>query len=139
LLKTLINLTHGSELFIGLGGRVKGIPQDDFVNICYGINPFLGKSGMYVAARVGAEVHSGDVVKFAPLIMDSTHVVGGFFHFRGFLLFLSLMQDEIPDHFEWIPGIRGEWTGCKLSWRFKRITLRLKNVRSHVVRFNWGG
>jgi hypothetical protein len=139
LLKTLINLTHNSELFIGLGGQVKGTPEDDLVHICYGIKPFPGKSGMYVASRVGAKVRSGDVVGFAPLIKDSNRVVGGFFHFRGFLLFLWLMPEEIPDHFDWVPGLQDEWRGCKPSWRFKRIMLRVNNVRSHVVRFNWGG
>lgn len=139
LLKTLINLCRESDLLIGREAQKPGVPEESLVRICFGMECFPGKAGLYLAARTGAKVNSGPVVQFAPLIFDGTHILGGFFHFRGFLLFISLMDEPLPSNFEWISSLdaSSEWAGTTPSWHFNKITLTVNQIRSHVIRFNW--
>ena len=139
LLKTLVNLCSESSLLVGSRAEKPGIPDESLVRICFGLEQFAGKSGLYLAARVGDNVSSGSEIGFAPLIFDGTHVAGGFFHFRGFLIFLSLLEELLPPNFEWVSsfGDTSEWAGTRPTWHFQKIVVKINQVRSSVVHFDW--
>ncbi len=139
LLKTLINLCYESGLLIGRDGRNAGVPAENLVRICFEKEPFPGKSGLYLAARKGGHITSGPEVRFAPLIYDETHVLGGFFHFRGFLLFISLIEEPLPSNFDWVIGTdsNSQWAQTEPTWHFKKIKHTVNHVHSHVVHFDW--
>ena len=139
LLKTLINLCSESELLVGSNAVTPGIPDESLVRICFGLERFPEKSGLYLAARVGANVNSGPAIGFAPLIFDGTHVAGGFFHFRGFFIFMSLFEELLPPNFDWVSSINdtSEWAGTRPTWHFQKIVVKINQVRSSVVHFDW--
>jgi hypothetical protein len=139
LLKTLINLCSQSGLLIGSKAEKKNIPDESLVRVCFGLERFAGKSGLYLAARVGANVASGPAIGFAPLIFDGTHVAGGFFNFRGFFLFISLFEELLPTDFNWVTDFGGvnEWAGTRPTWHFKKVVVKVNQARSSVVHFDW--
>lgn len=136
LLKTLINLCNNTEYFLEPNLKIPGIPSQHQIQICFGKASFLGKSGLYLTTRQGAEIDSRTEIGFSPIIEENEKiVVGGFFNFRGFLLFLSLME-EIPNNFDWINSL-GPWSGTQPSWHFNKMTFVINNKRSHFVHFDW--
>lgn len=142
LLKTLINLCSESGLLVGSKAEKPGIPDESLVRICFGLEHFAGKSGLYLAARVGAEINSGPAIAFSPLIFDGTHVAGGFFHFRGFFIFMSLFEELLPPNFDWVSKSGdttelAEWAGVRPTWHFKKIVFNVNHIRSNVVHFDW--
>ncbi len=139
LLKTLINLCYDDKLFIGSESTLPGRPDDRHVRICFNKDRFSGHAGLYVAAKVGGSFASGPALNFSPLIADGTHVLGGFFNFRGLLLFLSLMDEQLPQDFNWVDGLNSlDWKGTAPSWHFKKLVIKANGGRSHVVHFDWG-
>ena len=137
LLKTLLNLTYGSGFFIGIGGTEKGVPPNDLVQICYGLQPFPGNAGMYVAANEGMTLEMSDTVIFSPLIKDDQRVLGGFFEFRGIRLFLALMPEGLNYPLWSIPRISPGWANAKLLRPFKKIKAKHGKHLSHTVEFRW--
>lgn len=139
LLKTLINLSYGSEYFIGRGAQSVDTPDETLIKICFGLEHFSGKSGLYLASRRGAQIKSAPTLEFSPLIFDGSHIQGGFFHFRGFLLFLSLFEEQLPNNFNWVRDLNNlrDWDGVEPTWHFKKINFDVNGVRSHVVQFKW--
>ncbi len=77
-------LTWESNFFVGVDGDVKGTPSASLVNICYGLQPFPYKSGMYVAANIGMELDMKETVSFSPLIKDGERILGGFLSLEVF-------------------------------------------------------
>lgn len=139
LLKTLVNLCRNSEFLIGAEATVPGMPDENLVRICYGLKRFEGKSGMYLAAQLGAKISSGPEIEFAPLIYDGAYIAGGFFKFRGFFMFLSLFEERLPPNFDWMSNTNGlsGWAETEPTWHFKKIVFKLNQVRSSVVHFAW--
>ena len=137
LLKTLLNLTYGSEFFIGIGGTEKGVPSNDLVKMCYGLQPFPGNAGMYVAANAGMRLEMSDTVTFSPLLKDDQRVVGGFFEFRGIRLFLALMPEGLTHPLWSIPRIDPNWANATLLRPFKKIEVMYGEHLSHTVEFRW--
>lgn len=139
LLKTFINLcvTYQNSLFIG-NSEVAGVPSKELVEMCYGRAKFPGKSGMYLTGKVGQPMKIGPSVGFCPITYDGTHVVGGFFSFRGFQIYLSLFNEELQN-FDWISTTESanEWFGTIPSWHFKTITTTVGNIPSFVFHFDW--
>lgn len=138
LLKTLINICYDTSFFIGAESTIPGRPDDKHVRICFNQDRFSGHAGLYVAAKVGGTLVSGPALTFCPLIADGTHVLGGFFNFRGLLFFLSLIQEPLPKDFNWVDDLNSpEWKGTAPSWHFKKLVIKVNNARSHVVHFDW--
>lgn len=139
LLKTFINIcvTYQPDLFIG-NGENPGVPTNELIEMCYGKIKFPGSSGMYLTSKVGMPMKIGPAVGFSPVIYDGTHVVGGFFSFRGFQLYLSLFNEKLND-FQWISGVdfTSEWQGTIPSWHFKKITIMVRNIPSFEFHFDW--
>jgi hypothetical protein len=51
LLKTLLNLSNESSMLIGVNGQAPGIPPADLVRICFGLEPFPVRAGMYHCSK----------------------------------------------------------------------------------------
>lgn len=137
LLKTLLNLTYCSDYLIGVGGTEKGVPSSDLVQICYGLQPFPGDAGMYVAANCGMTLNMVDTVAFAPLIKDDERVLGGFFEFRGIRFLLTLMPEGLKYPLSAIPRIDPNWASAQLLRPFKKIKAKHGKYLSHTVEFRW--
>lgn len=138
-LKTLINLCRESEFFLGFDTKIPGIPTEHHVRICFGKALFHGKSGLYLTSRKGAEIISKPEVEFTPIIdKDENVVVGGFFKFRGFFFFLSLLE-ELPNNFDWITSSDdgSEWVGTQPSWHFRKMKCSVNGFCSHIIHFDW--
>lgn len=136
-LKTLLNLTHGSKFLIGISGTEYGVPPDDLVRVCYGLQPFPGNAGMYVAANVGMTLSMFETVAFSPLIKDDQWVLGGFFEFRGVRFFLALMPEGLEYPLRSIPRIDPNWANAQLLRPFEKITAKHGKYISHIVEFLW--
>ena len=137
LLKTLINLTWESNFFVGVDGDVKGTPSASLVNICYGLQPFPYKSGMYVAANIGMELDMKETVSFSPLIKDGERILGGFFEFRGIRLFFCLEPQGFNYAFCSLPNISPDWAHANLLRPFKQIKVKRGKRLSHTIDFCW--
>lgn len=136
-LKTLLNLSHESNLFIGVSGTEKGIAPADLVKICYGEQPFEGAAGMYVAANTGMILNSSDTLQFSPLHKDD-RILGGFFEFRGIRFFLALMPEGLKFALSTIPGIGDDWKHANLLRPFLTINSQVsKLITLPVIQFQW--
>jgi hypothetical protein len=137
-LKTLLNLTCKSNFLVGVNGTESGVPPIDLVKICYGLEPFPGESGMYVAVNSGMALNMEDTVRFSPLLMnDNKRVMGGFFDFRGIRFFLALMPEGLTYPLSSIPGIDPKWANAKLLRPFEKMKATHGRSLSHVVEFRW--
>lgn len=137
LLKTLLNLTHEGQLLIGTGGTEPGVPPADLVQVCYGLQPFPGNAGMYVAANEGMTLSMFDTVGFSPLIKDDQRILGGFFEFRGVRFLLALMPEGLQYPLWSIPRVDPNWANAQLLRPFKKIKAKHGKYLSHVVEFVW--
>jgi hypothetical protein len=135
-LKTLLNLSLSREHYIGIQGQKKGVIPVELVEICYGMRIFERNAGMYGAAHAGMIVASHDTLRFAPLLRDD-RVLGGFFEFRGFRFFLSLMPDE--------QVAMSQLTSMDVGWHQARLMYPIELIQSQIsglitvpiIRFNW--
>lgn len=135
-LKTLLNLSLSREYYIEIQGEEKGVVPLDLVQICYGMRTFEGGAGMYGAAHAGMIVDSHDTLRFAPLLRDE-RVLGGFFEFRGFRFFLSLMPDEQLTMSQ-LPGIDVSWQQARLMYPIELIQSQISSlITVPIIRFNW--
>jgi hypothetical protein len=136
-LKTLLNLSHGSDFFIGVDGTEKGVPSSELVEICYGLRPFPCDAGMYVAANAGMTINMFETVSFSPLIKDGQRILGGFFEFRGIRFLLALMPEGLKYPLWSIPRIDQNWARAQLLRPFKKIKAKHGKYLSHTVEFRW--
>jgi|SRR5882724_358955 len=136
LLKTLINMGFGGELYIGPQSTKSGWPSDDLVQILYKNRQFPKENGLFVAFKTGQKLNFIDQVSFAPLIKDQHYIYGGKFTFRGVYMFLDLVPGGLRVPFEQIPGDDENWHNVILSKTFKQIRATHRNRISHVVNFN---
>lgn len=137
LLKTLINLGYGSNLFIGANSICEGYPSDELVKIAFGKVRFPRDNGLYVAAKPGTSLNFSDTVRMAPLIKNGTHIQAGMFTFRGVYMFLDLIPGGLKVPLEAIPGMHEDWHHVSLMRPFKEIRAAAGTRISHVVKFNW--
>jgi hypothetical protein len=135
-LKTLLNLSLSREYYIGINGEEKGVVPLDLVQICYGMRNFEGKAGMYGAAHAGMMIASHDTLRFAPLLRDE-RVLGGFFEFRGFRFFLSLMPDEQLTMSQ-LPSMDTSWQEARLMYPIELIQSQISSlITVPIIRFKW--
>jgi hypothetical protein len=135
-LKTLLNLSHSRQYYIGIHGEEQGVVPLDLVQICYGIRPFEGTAGMYGAAHAGMIVASHDTLRFAPLLRDE-RVMGGFFEFRGFRFFLSLMPSEQLTMSQ-LQGMDSSWQQANLLHPIELIQTQISAlITVPIIRFKW--
>ena len=137
LLKVLLNLSFGQQLQLGISSQADGAVPTELVRICFGLQPFSGKSGMYVGAHNGMNMQMEEELRYSPLLIDGNRVVGGFFEVAGIHLFLSLDPNGPPPTFNEVEGIQGQWRTTQLRWQFREIQTVLNHRMSHVIRFNW--
>lgn len=136
-LKTLLNLSHGGEFFIGPSGVEIGVAPPDLVKICYGDAPFQGAAGMYVAANSGMILSSTDTLQFSPLLKDA-RILGGFFEFRGVRFFLALMPEGLQFPLSSIPDLADDWRQAQLLRPFLTIKSQVSKLISlPVIQFQW--
>ena len=135
-LKTLLNLSLSRQYYIGVYGEELGVVPLDLVEICYGIRPFEGAAGMYGAAHAGMIVAFDDTLRFAPLLRDE-RVLGGFFEFRGFRFFLSLMPSETLTMSQ-LQGMDSSWQQANLLHPIELIQTQISTlITVPIIRFNW--
>jgi len=135
-LKTLLNLSLSRQYYIGIHGEEQGVVPLDLVQICYGMRPFEGIAGMYGAAHAGMIVASHDTLRFVPLLRDE-RVMGGFFEFRGFRFFLSLMPDEKLTMSQ-LQGMDPSWQQAHLLHPIELIQTQISAlITVPIIRFNW--
>jgi hypothetical protein len=137
LLTTPLNLSHGSNLYIGMNGTEKGIAPVDLVKICKGEEPFVQAAGMYVAANSNMILNSTDTLEFSPLLKDD-RILGGFFEFRGVRFFLALMPEGLQFPLSSIPRLGDSWKQAKLLRPFLAIETQVSQlIALPVIRFRW--
>lgn len=138
-LKTLINVTFEGPLRIGPSGE-PGAPSDHLVRAVYGLEPLAGHSGMYVGVSIGSPMEAADKVRFAPLIHNGTHILGGLFTFRGLHAVLSLDPAGLdPLFFRFAPTIDAYWRRFTLVRPFDKFEGRsAPDYIAHTIVFDWG-
>ena len=137
LLKTLINLTFDKGVYIGMDSTLAGYPSDKLVEICFGESEFSGKAGMYFSSKTGAQMSFRDSFSFCPLFKDGKYVVGGFFVLCGSSFYLSLQPETSEFPLPRIENTMAEWRDGELSKPFRVMRLKIDDVLSHIIRFNW--
>ncbi len=139
-LKTLINLCRESGFHLGNKNKVIGVPSEHYVRVSFGKDVFRGKSGLYLVSKVGDQLEFKSEVGFTPIISESDLViVGGIYYFYDLIFFLSLIEDPLPENFNWIsflelPFIHGD---SKPTWHFKKISFKFNGILSHKLIFKW--
>jgi hypothetical protein len=96
-LKTIINLSHGSQWIIGEGSHGVGRASDELVQIAFGKAAFQPKAGLYTA------VHDGEKITFRKVCgfrrrRSGDNLLAGMFSLCGFRFFLSLIRDDLEQH-----------------------------------------
>jgi hypothetical protein len=135
-LKTLINLCYEGDRPIGRDSVEAGKPSERLVRTAYGLESFLGKTGLYFVARVGMNVQSEDRVSSAPLISQKGYIEGGLFSIRGQRLLLYL-EDEGPPRLNGI-FIDGEDLGdAHVNHHLHNIRIMNGKYLSQVLMFSW--
>jgi hypothetical protein len=92
-LKTLINLTFGTELTIGPWSGPPGKPPKELVEIAFGLRQFEQGAGLYLASRAGEQIDSMDRVGCTTMT-QGTSIVAARFNFRGYPFFLNLTSQK---------------------------------------------
>jgi len=143
LLKTLINLCYGGAQPIGLNGEIAGAPDEKLIRICYGLDTFSGKAGMYVTACEHQTMTFGGSFHFSPMIdLDADRIVGGCFHFRGLFLYLALTEFLLPTTFfqdikVGYYGPLSEWKLTQPTWHFSTFQIKINDRLCHTIFFDW--
>lgn len=106
-LKTLINITVGSEYVLGVEGGSPGAPSDALVAIAFGQRQFSGRAGLYFATNVNLDVREGGGYAVTPFADQSRQIVGASFFFKGIHMTLWLDPKEPPQR---VPFSRPEGT-----------------------------
>ncbi|HMB03593.1 MAG TPA: hypothetical protein VKP69_07615 [Isosphaeraceae bacterium] len=137
LLKTLINISYNGDYPIGARFIAKGHPNQELVEIVFGLRKFTGRAGLYFVVHTGQEVYSDDTVQFSPLIKDGAYIIGGLFSFRGFRLLLELAPEGPPQQLSGL-GLNGEdWGYSQLNFHNQRINECQDRYLSQVVYLDW--
>jgi hypothetical protein len=135
-LKTLINFSYNGDKPIGRGSQVAGKPSDELVRIAFGLSHFRGRAGLSFVVRVGMQIRSQDIFKFAPLIKDG-RIEGGLFVFRGQPMLLYLGEEGVPVPLSGV-HVEGEDLGsCLINFHNERITANRGKHPSQVIRIDW--
>lgn len=139
MLKTTLNLKHGSLLQEGRPRVRNAAATLEEAELCFGRRAFEGYSGMYVAYSKGAKLNLLDRVLIATMI--DTHaddeLVATRFELHGFRFVLNLRADSPLPPLESVPGMDAEWRGSFLSRRFKHARFNHLSWASHYLDFDW--
>lgn len=127
-LKTLINFAVNGPYLIGLDGTVPGIAPKTLVEIVFGKRPFESGAGIAALVSKGMTFNFGDRVGYCPLLEDGIRVVGGFFVFFGFYIYLSIDGDRLSVQLTEITGLP---EGCKV----KDIVKPLEKIKMNLGGF----
>jgi hypothetical protein len=136
-LKTLINISTGSEYPIGKLANKAGQASEELVNVAFGRHIFTGRSGLYSAVHVGQMIHSSDKVEFSPLIKEQNYIAGGLFSFRGFRFLLFLDPEGPPERLTGIGFPGDDWSNSQLNYHNKKIKFTLGKYLSQVMEITW--
>jgi hypothetical protein len=98
-LKTLINLSYGSDLQIGEFGEVKGRPHKYLVDVAFGVTRFSDHLGLYALVFDGDKSPSYGNISITPFVNDKGFIGGCVYSFRGIDFFLSLVPAKPPKKF----------------------------------------
>lgn len=137
LLKSLINISFDSNLFIGVEGAEHGVPAEDLVNIVYGGEKFSRESGMKVVSRQDMRLKFSERIEFAPMIHEQERIIGGIFIFWGLHIYLDLTKDGLDVPFELIRNLDPDWHFATLHNQLKRMNSNVGGRVSHEVLFRW--
>jgi hypothetical protein len=129
-LKTLINLSVGSEWILGPGHHVEGVPPEHLVNIAFGQSAFDRGAGLYLAGLKGEQIDSMDGMNITPRTYGS-NLVGGAFTFRGYRFYLNLLPERLT--------LDGH---SHLLYRDSKMIFQVPNsagrrLKSHEISFKW--
>lgn len=127
-LKTLINFATNGPYLIGLDGQVPGVAPKNLVEVAYGKKSFESGAGIAALVSIGMKLNFGDRVGYSPLLEDGIRIVGGFFVFFGFYIYLSLDGDRVPIQLAEVPGLP---EGCIV----KGILKPLKKIQMNLGGF----
>jgi hypothetical protein len=139
LLKVVLNFTHATDLLIGPTGDQPGRAPVDLVRTCYGLQPFQGRAGMYVAAANDAQFTLGEYMTYREITRDDERrVVAAKFELRG-IRFVLALEPEGPPEMRTVQPFDGDsWSAMNLMRPFRHFTVKANGRLSHTVRFNWG-
>jgi hypothetical protein len=136
-LKTLINVTFKGPTPIGRSSERPGWPQNELVEVAFGLKTFEGRAGLYSLFRVGEQINSSDDLSCVPILDQNKYISGGFFRFRGFG-FLLFLEPEGPKADLAGVGLRSEDSGeFQLMFRQKRFRDVTGRYVSQIVTFKW--
>ena len=137
LLKTLINLVFDQSLLIGPTGTEFGKVSRELCELCAGVRPFAGSSGMYVLYHQGMSLQMLDKLTFQP-VLENDRVLGAFFVLHGIHMLMWMAPDR-P-----LPPLSGTSSFGKNvvrevspSKRFERIKVTHGIWPSHCIDFDW--
>ena len=140
LLKTLINLCCGDPVYIGEHSATLGMPDDKVVRICFGLEDFSGKAGLYLTAHTGQTIRSELIVIPIPFVDQNNRIIGAGFNFLGYLFYLSLLESELSEQFFDGVGYVGPqaiFTGTRPSWHPTNIEWKIGDRLCSKIHFNW--
>jgi hypothetical protein len=135
-LKTLINLSYDRDKPIGRDSLHPGKPSDRLVRIAYGLEPFVGKGGLYFITRVGMNIQSEDRVGFRPLSKQLGNIEGGFFSIRG-LSFLLYLEPEGPPNLTGVQVFGENLGNAMVNHRMREIKVMNGKYLSELQTFEW--
>jgi hypothetical protein len=129
-LKTLINLSVGSEWIVGPGVHPEGMPSEHLVKVAFGMEQFEEGAGLYIAGLTGEKIDSMDGVHVTPRT-HGPNLVGGAFTFRGYRFHLNLLPERLR--------MDGQ---SHLLYRDSKMVFRVPNsvgrrLLSHEIRYKW--
>lgn len=136
-LKTMIALlfAHPDEVRWSEAVGAHLVPRE-WVMRAYGLDNFPPGVGLYSVAKEGAEIHSSDVVSFAPIADSRGIVVAGLFDFRGLQFALSLTPLDssatTPRY-----GRDDRWAGANMFYHHRKIEMKADGFLSHAVELRW--
>lgn len=136
-LKTTINLLSLGNIPIGKNSTRLGKPSGNLVDIAFGRNDFHKPAGLYASAFKGETINSRDVVQFAPLIKDQTHVSGALFFFRGFRFLLMMDMEEPPKSLADSNFYYHSLEEHSHNYHLKNINWKHDKYLSTTIQFRW--
>ena len=136
-LKTLINLAYEGPSHIGRDSTESGQPSKRLVEVCFGVTKFQAGAGLYSVVHIGQEIHSADIVRFAPILTDQKYLIGGLYIFRGFRYFLNLEEVNLERLPQGI-GFPGEdWGNSQLNFHNRRMYDKVGSYTSQIFATKW--